>query len=81
MFECRAACAKITNEKTKIQWCKSVIGSVGRHILKGLPKRSGWIEAKEELRMFLGERDTRAAAWKKLQVYQARGKCSGEITS
>ena len=29
VFECCAACAKITNEKTKIQWCRSVIGSVG----------------------------------------------------
>ena len=48
-FECRAACAKITNEKTKIQWCRSVIVSVGRHILKGLPERGGWDEAKEEL--------------------------------
>ena len=28
---------------------------------------------------FLGERDTRSAAWKKLQGYQARGRCYGEI--
>ena len=26
IFGCRAACSKITNEKTKIQWCRSVIG-------------------------------------------------------
>ena len=81
MFECRAACAKITNEKTKSQWCRSVIGSVGRCILKGLSERSGWIEAKEDLQRFLGEGDTHAAAWKKLRGYQARGKCYGEIAS
>ena len=49
ILECRAACAKITNERTKIQWCRSVIRSVGRRILKGLPERGGWDEAKEEL--------------------------------
>ena len=65
-FECRAACSKISNEKTKIQWCKSVIGGVGRHILKCLEEGSSWEEAKQELRMFLGEMDSRAAAWKKL---------------
>ena len=26
IFECRAACSKITNEKTEIQWCRSVMG-------------------------------------------------------
>ena len=36
IFECHAACSKISNEKTKIQWCKSVIGGVGRRILEGL---------------------------------------------
>ena len=81
VFECRAACAKITNEKTKIQWCRSVIGSIGRRILKGLPERGGWDEAKEELRRYLGEGDSHAAAWKKLRGYQARGKCFGEIAS
>ena len=29
--------------------------------------------------MYLGEGDSRAAAWKKLRRYQARGKCYGEI--
>ena len=42
IFECRAACSKITNEKTKIQWCRSVIGGVVRRILKGLSERSSW---------------------------------------
>ena len=81
VFECRAACAKITNEKTKIQWCRSVIGSVGRCIVKGLSERVNWAEAKEEVRRHLGECDSRAAAWKKLREYQARGKCYGEIAS
>ena len=66
IFECRAVCAKITKERTKIQWCWSVIRSVGRCILKGLPERGGWDEAKEELQRYLGEGDSRAAAWKKL---------------
>ena len=53
VFECRAACVKIMSERTKIQWCRSVIGSVGRRILRDLPEGSGWTEAKEELRRFL----------------------------
>ena len=81
VFECRAARAKITNEKTKIQWCRSVIGSVGRRILKGLSERGSWTEAKEELRRYLGEGDSRAVVWKKFRGYQARGKCYGEIAS
>ena len=66
IFECRAACAKITNERTKIQCCRSVIGNVGSHILKGLPERGGWSEAKLELRRYLGEGDSCAAAWKRV---------------
>ena len=81
IFECRAACSKISNERTKIQWCKSVIGGVGRRILKGLEEGSSWEEAKQELRRFLGEGDSRAAAWKKLRRYRAKGKCYGEIAS
>ena len=38
VFQCRAACLKVKDDKTKIQWCKSVIGNVGRRILKGLPE-------------------------------------------
>ena len=33
VFECRAVCSKVKDDKTKIQWCKSVIGSEGRHII------------------------------------------------
>ena len=81
IFECRAACSKITNEKTKIQWCRSVIGRVGRRILKGLLEGSSWEEAKQKLRRYLGEVDSRAAAWKKLRRYWAKEKCYGEIAS
>ena len=80
-FECRAACSKITNERTKIQWCRSVIGSVGRQILKGLSERDGWDEAQQELRRYVGEGDSRAAAWKKFRSHQAKGRCYGEIGS
>ena len=66
IFECCAACSKISNKKTKIQWCKSVIGGVGRRILKGLKEGSSWEEAKQDLRRFLGEGDSCAVAWKKL---------------
>ena len=81
IFECRAACFKISTERTKILWCKSVIGGVGRRILKGFEEGSSWEEAKQELRRFLGEGDSRAAAWKKLRRYRAKGKCYEEIAS
>ena len=81
IFECRAACSKISNEKTKIQWCKSVIGGMGRCILKCLEEGSSWEEANQELRRFLGEGDSCAAAWKKLRRYRAKGKCYREIAS
>ena len=38
VFECRAACSKVKDDETKIQWCRSVIGNVGRRILKGCLK-------------------------------------------
>ena len=81
ILECCAACSKISNEKTKIQWCKSVIGGVGRRILKGLEEGSSWEEDKQELRRYLGEGDSSAAARKKLRRYRGKGKCYGEIAS
>ena len=33
------------------------------------------------MRRYLGEGDSRAAAWKKLRGYKAKGKCYGEIAS
>ena len=40
-----------------------MIGSVGRRILKGLSEGGSWEEAKQELRRYLGEEDSCAAAW------------------
>ena len=62
---------KSERDKTKIQWCRSVIGSVGRRILKRLP---------EGAEVF-GEDNPKTAAWKKLRSYKARGKCFGEVAS
>ena len=52
MFECRAACSKVKDDKTKIQWSRSVIGDVGHRILKGLPDGAQWRQAKADLRKY-----------------------------
>ena len=69
VFECRAACSKVKDDKTKIQWCKSAIGNVGRRILKGLPEGAQWRHAKVELRKYLGEDNPKIAAWQRLRSY------------
>ena len=66
---------------TQIQWCRRVVGSVGRRILKSLVDRVSWATAKEELRKYLGEKNPREAAWKKLHRYKGKGKSFGEIVS
>ena len=76
--ECRAACSKVKDDKTKIQWCKSVIGSVGRRIIKGLPEGAQWRQAKVELRRYLGEDDPKSAAWKKLRGYRPKVSALGK---
>ena len=81
VFECRAACSKVKDDKMKIQWCRSVVGSVGRRILKSLDDRVNWATAEEELRKYLGEENPREAAWKKLRRYKGKGKSFGEIVS
>ena len=81
MFECRAACSKVKEDIIKIQWCRSVIGNVGRRILKGLPDGAQWRQAKAELRKYLGENDPKSAAWKRIRGYKAKGKCFREIAS
>ena len=81
MLECMAACSKVKDDKTKIQWCRSVIGNVGRRILKGLPEEAQSRNAKEELRRYLGEDNPKTTAWKKLGSYKAKGKCFGEVAS
>ena len=81
VFECRAACAKAKDDRTKIQWCRSIVGSIGRRILKSLDDGVGWNVAKEELRKYLGQKNPREAAWRKLRRYQGKGKSFGEIVS
>ena len=81
MFDCRAPCSKVKDNKTKIQWCKSVIGNVGCRILKGLPDGAQWRQAKDELRKYFGKDNPKSAAWKRLRGYKAKGKCFGEIAS
>ena len=80
-FEARAECLGITNVNKKFAWCKSVIGGAGRKILRNLQVGASWADAKQELKRFLGEEDSRAEAWKKLQHYSGEGKSLGEIAS
>ena len=81
VFEARAACTGNLQDIKKVQWCRSVIGGVGRKILGNLEGNVTWDDAKAELRRFLGEQDTRAIAWNKLKQYKASGKSLGEIAS
>ena len=81
VFECRAACSKDKDDKSKIQWCRSVIGNVGRKIIKGLPDGAQCMQAKAELRNYLDEDNPKSAAWERLTGYKAKGKCFGEIAS
>ena len=81
VFEARAACVDITNNAKLIRWCISLVGSAGRKVLKSLPARSTWEEAKEALIRYLGEEDPQAAAWQKLKHYKGEGKMLGEIAT
>ena len=80
-FEARADCLGIHQVDRKLKWCKSVIGGVGRKILKNLPPRASWDDAKQELKRFLGEEDSQTVAWRKIRRYKAEGKSLGEIAS
>ena len=77
VFECKAACSKVKDDKSKIQWCRSTIGNVGRRIIKGLPDGAQWRQARAELRKYPGEDNPKSVAWKKLRGYKAKGKCFG----
>ena len=81
VFKCRTACSKVKETKNKIQWCSSVVGSAGRRILKSLYDRVSWVAAKEDLRKYLGEKNSIEAAWKKLRRHKGKGKSFGEIVS
>ena len=54
---------------------------MGRRILKSLDDQVRRVAAKEELRKYLGEENSRESAWKKLQRYKGKGKSFGEIVS
>ena len=81
VFECRTACSKVKDNKAKNQRCRSIIGNVGRRILKGLPVGAQWGQAKAELRKYLREDNPKSATWKRLRGYKAKGKCFVEIAS
>ena len=81
MFECRAACSKVKDDKSKIHWCRSLIGNVGWRIIKGLPDGAQWRQAKAKLRKYPGEDNPKSAAWKRLRGHKAKDKCFGEIVS
>ena len=81
VFERRTACPKVNDDKTKIQWCRSVIGSVGHRIIKVLPDGAQWGQVKAELKIYLGKDNRKSAAWKRLSGYNAKGKCFGKIAS
>ena len=49
VFECRAAYSKVKDDKSKIQWCRSIIGNVCHRIIKGLPDGAQWRRAKAKL--------------------------------
>ena len=79
VFKCNAACSKVKDNKTKIQWSRSVIGNVGRRILKTLIDGAQWRQAKAELRKYLGEDIPKSASWMRLPGYKAKGKCFMKI--
>ena len=54
---------------------------MGRIIIKGLPDGAQWGQVKVGLRKLLGKDNPKAAAWKRLRGYKAKGKCFGEIAS
>ena len=78
-FEARLEALNIRDNQKKIKWCKAVIGSVGRGILKNADPTLSWDEIKTELLRYLGEEDSRAAAWRRLKHYKAGEKSLGEM--
>ena len=71
----------IGNEAKKIKWCKAVIGNAGRGILRNCDPNLSWEEIKDQLRKYLGEEDSRAAAWRSLKYYKPAGKSIGETAA
>ena len=80
-FEARLEALEIRENRKKGKWCRAVIGSVGRGILKNLDPALAWNDVKAELKRYLGEEDERTAAWRNLRHYRAEGKSLGEIAA
>ena len=78
-LEARLDALNIRDNGKKIKWCKAVIGTVGRGILKNVDPQYNWDQVKQELFRYFGEDDSKAAAWRKLKSYRAGTKTLGEI--
>ena len=52
--EARLEALDIRADNRKVKWCKAVIGTIGRGILKNLDQNIGWNQVKEELKRYLG---------------------------
>ena len=80
-FDARLVAVNIRDNAKKINWCRAVIGSAGRGVLKNVDPNFTWDQVKGELRRYLGEEDNRAAAWRRLKYYKAGDKSLGEIAA
>ena len=80
-FDATLEAVNIRDNGKKIKWCRAVIGSVGRGVLKNVDPNFNWDQVKGELRRYLGEEDNRAAAWRRLKHYKAGDKSLGEIAA
>ena len=80
-FDARLVAINIRDNAKKVNWCRAVIGSAGRGVLKNVDPNLTWDQVKAELRRYLGEEDNRAAAWRRLKYYKAADKSLGEIAA
>ena len=80
-FDARLVAVNIRDNAKKVNWCRAVIGSAGRGVLKNVDPNLTWDQVKAELRRYLGEEDNRAAAWRRLKYYKAADKSLGEIAA
>ena len=61
-FDARLVAVNIRDNAKKVNWCRAVIGSAGRGVLKNIDPNLTWDQVKGELRRYLGEEDNRAVA-------------------
>ena len=80
-FDARLVAVNIRDNAKKVNWCRAVIGSAGRGVLKNVDPNLTWDQVKAELRRYFGEEDNRAAAWRRLKYYKAADKSLGEIAA